>query len=226
MDRVLNRSWLPVTSGDPRSQSILARSLASYLSGTFGILVAIEKIRTEFIFSGVVPAWWPPVAAAIGANPPDMFDFLSTDFDDEDDFLADFGTAAARRVLQLLGLEWATPRAAHLRFGMRPKPVFTGLADDLIRKKVSYDKFFSLVGSLVNKSTATGSTAQLSKVKDEDGITIVSTRLSLGAPELSLLACFPVSALVSWYDTYNCIVTTPVMVSTRRLEFVLLDWKT
>jgi len=105
------------------------------------------------------------------------------------------------------------------------KELFTTLSDAWARKSVTYAKFFEMSSSQMTRNTALGSQAQMAKVETRDGITIVKTHLALSAPEFSLAACFPPTAIYSGGISRRVVVTTPLSVRQRATEFVQMDWR-
>ncbi|AZT88589.1 capsid protein [Phyllosticta citriasiana partitivirus 1] len=201
--RVCDTMWLPVEEGDPRTKFILAEKLALLVRDE-GISLDVERLAEAVLAGSGVPEAWTAVKPLLGAPPPpaaqgqpapvdrrDRFDFVFSAVRTADAFLAAFGDPRRSGVLTELGLAWNTPAVGDLAWGRNVKQDFSVLADQWARIRPTITKFFSSGSGLANRSAASGSPSQLSRVKTAAGVTVVRTKLSLSAPELSLAACFP-----------------------------------
>jgi hypothetical protein len=221
---VLSRMWLPATPHDRRTAHIVALALGNYFADHYGIMLSIQKLLDTFIFQGTVPGWFRSLCQVLPAGERDRFFFLSNRLVNEDQIVSLFTDDDNLDTFNVLGLHWDGDQdVGNLDFGLNTKMRFGSLSDDLMRRKPIYQKFFSLASTLSCKADARGSRSQLSRVETISGVTVVSSRLAMPAPELSLDACFPATALVSWYDAYNSVITTDIQIGTRKVEFVLTD---
>lgn len=220
------RMWLPVRSGDKRTKQIIASRLGVMLD-TINISISCNVLE-EAVLSGSVPDEWELIKPSFGPEDGparDRFDFLFKSYRDPAHFVAGFTTTANLEVLTQLGLSWTDPRADHVSWDFNAKEIFTSLSDAWMRKSVTYAKFFEMSSSQMARNSALGSQAQMAEVTSRDGITIVKTHLALSAPEFSLAACFPATAIYSGGISRRVVVTTPLSVLQRATEFVQMDWR-
>jgi len=220
--KVIKRGWLPMKPSDGHTKLIIARALNEYLKT---VEVQYSDVALEdAILSGNPPAHWDELKTLFGQN-DSRFDFLFGAYRDAPAFVTAFTTPAATSVLTSLGLEWDKPSAGDVDWNVNAKELFTDLSDWWAQKSAAYAQFFELSSSLANRSAATGSQSQLAVVTYNDGITVVKTHLALSAPEFSLVACFPASAVYSGGVVRNVVVTTPLSVKQRATEFIQMDWR-
>ncbi|UTQ50846.1 MAG: coat protein [Erysiphe necator associated partitivirus 2] len=222
----IRRSWLPVRPGDKHTKQIIAGRLAEYLDSAS--LSIASNVLEEGVLSGSVPDAWEIVKPALGpegAAGRDRFDFLFKSYRDAPHFVTGFTTGSAPDVLAELRLSWSHPSAAHVDWGFNPKEAFTRLSDEWARKSVTYAMFFEMSSSQTGRHSALGSQAQMATVDSRDGVTIVKTHLALSAPEFSLAAAFPSTAVYSGGISRRVVVTTPLSVKQRGTEFVQKDWR-
>jgi len=220
------RMWLPVRPGDLHTKQVIASRLNAMLASVN--LYISSDVLEEAVLSGVVPEEWELLKPGFG--PPDSeerdrFDFLFKSYSDAAHFVTGFTQAKRLEVLTDLGLSWPDPRADHVSWDFNAKEVFTTLSDAWARKSVTYAKFFEMSSSQMTRNSALGSQAQMATVETRDGITIVKTHLALSAPEFSLVACFPATAIYSGEMSRRVVVTTPLSVLQRATEFVQMDWR-
>jgi len=219
------RMWLPVRSGDQHTKQIIAGRL-SWMLDSINISIS-SSVLEEAVLSGNVPDEWDLIKPALGAEGAerDRYDFLFKSYRDAAHFVTGFTQAGRPEVLVQLGLNWPDPRADHVSWDFNAKELFTSLSDAWARKSVTYAKFFEMSSSQMTRNAALGSQAQMASVETRDGITIVKTHLALSAPEFSLVACFPASAVYSGGISRRVVVTTPLSVVQRATEFVQMDWR-
>ena len=217
---VLDRLWLPMSPRDKRTKHIFATSLQKYAS-SFG--VKLDPIPlAENLFEQEDPAF--NAVKVLFGDDSGLFDFLFAPLDNSADWVAAFTPGEAQRALTALGLVWKKPNTAHLNFSFLAKVEFPILLDEWARKKATITKFFSCASSVTSRSTALGSTAQLTDVSNVSGVTLIRALLALSAPEFSLLACFPPSAYARLPDDYKVRMSTSIPVVVRSTEFAQLDW--
>jgi hypothetical protein len=228
--RLLERFWLPVTARDPVFKLIVADRLNNLLSSA-GVSVAVKELE-DGLLSGAVPDAFENVKEAIGETPGvgetdkrDRFDFLFKSYADVGVFTTAFTTTDNTASLLELDLLWSTPSAGHLDWQFNVKTAFTEMADRWAKVSTTYAQFFEMSSSLTNRSSASGSQAQMAIVSDVDTVAIVKTHLALSAPEFSLAACFPATAVFSGGLSRRVVVTTPLSVKQRATEFCQLDWR-
>nr|QJW70317.1 coat protein [Erysiphe necator associated partitivirus 10] len=222
----VRRMWLPVRSGDKHTKHVIANRLAVFLDSIN--LSISSNVLEEAVLSGNVPDEWELVKPAFGPEGDavrDRFDFLFRSYRDAPTFVTGFTQAGRLEVLQQLGLEWANPRPDHVSWDFNAKEAFTALSDAWARKSATYAKFFEMSSSQMARNSALGSQAQMCSVENRDGITVVKTHLALTAPEFSLAACFPPSAIYSGGISRRVVVTTPLSVIQRATEFIQMDWR-
>jgi len=221
----IRRMWLPVRPGDNHTKQIIAGRLSEMLD-TINISIS-SNVLEEAVLSGNVPDEWELIKPALGEEGPtrDRYDFLFRSYRDAPTFVTQFSEAGRPQVLTQLGLSWPNPRADHVSWDFNAKELFTNLADAWARKSVAYAKFFELSSSQMTRNSALGSQAQMAVVESRDGITVVKTHLALSAPEFSLAACFPPTAVYSGGISRRVVVTTPLSVKQRATEFVQMDWR-
>jgi len=220
------RMWLPVRPGDQHTKQVIASRLLDMLS-SINISISSEVLE-EALLSGNVPYEWELIKPALGAEEGgdrDRYDFLFASYRDAPHFVTAFTQAGRPEVLDQIGLVWADPRADHVSWDFNAKEIFTNLSDAWARKSVTYAKFFEMSSSQMTRNSALGSQAQMAIVSTRDGITIVKTHLALSAPEFSLAACFPATAIYSGDLERRVVVTTPLSVLQRATEFVQMDWR-
>jgi hypothetical protein len=227
---VTSRSWLPLSSTDRVTRAVVAAALESFVLDS-GLRFS-PGILEDAVLSGTVPEAWEAVKRFLGDAPDegevderDRFDFVFKGYADSGLFTTAWTTPAATAVLEELSLPWARPSAGHMNWSFNSKATFSTLSDEWARKSAAYAQFFELSSGLANRSAARGSHAQLALVEDLGGVIVVKAFIALAAPEFSLAACFPSSALVSGGVVRNVLVTTSVNVSQRATEFVQLDWR-
>lgn len=222
---VLSRSWLPVKQADGRTKHVIAGRLNAFLQNAEIQYSAAELEKA--VLSGDPPASWEDLKGLWNGSvaKKNRFDFLFQSYKTDTEFFSAFTTAEAQAVLNELSLVWGSPSPGHLDWTFNPKEAYTRLSDDWARKSATYAQFFELASSQANRAAATGSQSQLAQVSTNDSITVVKTRLALSAPEFSLAACFPASALFSHSITRNVVLTTPLSVSQRATEFTQMDWR-
>jgi len=221
----VERMWLPVRPGDHHTKHVIASRLRLMLS-TVNIDI-ISNVLEEGVLSGEVPPEWETIKNALGSEDVerDRFDFLFKSYRDAPHFVTSFTSAVNSEVLAQLGLSWPDPRPDHVSWDFNAKEIFTILSDAWARKSVTYAKFFEMSSSQMTRNSALGSQAQMAQVETRDGITIVKTHLALSAPEFSLAACFPPTAIYSDGLSRRVVVTTPLSVLQRATEFVQMDWR-
>lgn len=222
---VIRRGWLPTGPRDKRTMVIIADRLQTFLRQA-DLRIDPDALEVA-VFSGVVPQPWEEVKTAFGGTTAlqDRFDFLFRLYPDVAQFTTAFTTAEATAVLAELNLYWATPSAGHLDWAFNAKEVFTRLADKWARKSATFALFFELSSSQVNRAAATGSQSQMAHVSTTDAVTVVKTHLALSAPDFSLVACFPATAVYTGGLARRVVVTTPLSVTQRATEFVQMDWR-
>lgn len=222
----IRRMWLPVRPGDRHTRHVIAGRLAVFLDS---INISISSnVLEEAVLSGNVPDEWELIKPAFGADGDvarDRFDFLFRSYRDGPTFVTGFTEAGRPEVLSQLGLTWATPRPDHVNWDFNAKEAFTTLSDAWARKSATYAKFFEMSSSQMVRNSALGSQAQMCAVENRDGITVVKTHLALTAPEFSLAACFPPTAIYSGGISRRVVVTTPLSVLQRATEFIQMDWR-
>jgi len=222
----ITRMWLPVRPGDNHTKQVIASRLGGLLDS---INLSIScTVLEEAVLSGSVPDEWELIKPAFGPEGDaerDRFDFLFKSYRDAAHFVTGFTQAGRPEVLTQLGLSWPDPRADHVSWDFNAKELFTTLSDAWARKSVTYAKFFEMSSSQMTRNSALGSQAQMAQVETRDGITIVKTHLALSAPEFSLAACFPPTAIYSGGISRRVVVTTPLSVIQRATEFVQMDWR-
>jgi hypothetical protein len=222
----IQRMWLPARPGDGHTKQIIAGCLGGMLDA---INISIScNVLEEAVLSGNVPDEWELIKPALGPEDGverDRFDFLFKSYATSALFVTGFTQAARLQVLDSLGLGWQDPRADHVSWDFNAKEIFTSLSDAWARKSVTYAKFFEMSSSQMARNSALGSQAQMATVETRDGITVVKTHLALSAPEFSLAACFPPTAIYSGGISRRVVVTTPLSVLQRATEFIQMDWR-
>lgn len=213
-------AWLPFKPKDRRTKHIVACKLNEVLL-PLGASVPVSEL-TDALFERESPGF-SAVKSLLAGN-SDRFDYLFQPYATPQDWVTAFTPAPAQATLSELGLTWPSPAVGDLDFHFVPKVVFPELVDVWARKRSTFSKFFSVVSGLANKNDAHGSAAQLSEIRHTVGVTVVKTLVALSAPEYSLVACFPPSALTERASEYNVVLTTPVAVKVRATEFTQLDW--
>lgn len=222
---VVRRMWIPTKKGDKRTKFILARALSKFIENALRVRLATDELMDHLfdnhwdVFTNLKPLF--------GATPAlqDRFDFLFSGYVDEPAFVTKFTGAGPQGVLRELGLKWSHPDASHLAFELVPKTEFPELVDDWARKRAAIAAFISCTSGVANRAAACGTQAQISSVKTTAGVTVVKTHVALGAPEFSLMACFPPSALFDEVGPLNVSLPTSVSVANRATEFLQTDWK-
>jgi len=225
VDHVIERSWLPVKTGDKRSAAYLGAKLNQFLEGAE--IHFLPGVLETAVYSGDEPAAWDDVKGLLGtdATSQGRFDFLFRSYADAPTFVTTFTTAVNLAALRELGVAWPNPSAGHVDWNFNVKEWFTQLSDEWAQKSAAYAQFFELSSSQTNRSAASGSQAQLANVNTIDTVSVMKTHLALSAPEFSLVACFPASCLFTSGLTRNVVVTTPLSVRQRRTEFIQMDWR-
>jgi hypothetical protein len=219
----LESMWLPVSNEDRRTRFLLSRALSNWVSANFGLHLSTSTLMTD-IWSGTVPAWWTAVKTLIPQR-PGRFDFLFDALTTDAAFATEYGSQNRLAILQELGFFWTIPHiAASLRWNSTAKTEFSSLADQIARATPALAKFFSLVSSQTLKAEAVGKRSQLSMVEEVLGVTVVSAKMALSAPDLSLLSCFPAEVVVDQLDPYQVRATTSIPIGVRRTEFIQLDY--
>jgi hypothetical protein len=220
IDAPLLRSWLPMTRNDKRTKHLVACALSA-LFREKGVRLDVDEL-TPYIFKEMSPTY-DAVKGVLGLENNELFDFLFKGYTDEASFAGLFTGDDPAIALALLGLSWPSPSAGHLDFSFLPKVSFPQQVEPWALKRAAVVKFFSCGVGTASRSVAHGSPAQLSSVKTQNGVTVVRSRVAVSAPEFSLLACFPFSALESDPD-HGVVLTTSIAVSVRAIEFSQLDW--
>jgi hypothetical protein len=224
IDGVIERSWLPLSARDGHTKQVVACALNKLLL-TVNLHYKSSALE-DAILSGSAPDDWDELKPIFGdGTNGDRFDFLFASYATAPDLVTAFTTAAAQAALTELGLEWKTPSAGHVDWTFNVKETFNLLADSWAQKSAAYAHFFELSSSLVNRSAAVGSQAQLANVSTSDAVTTVKTHLALSAPEFSLVACLPASCVFSGGVARNVVLTTPLSVRQRATEFIQMDWR-
>lgn len=227
---VLERSWLPMSSKDEVTKVVVAHHLNEMLKEHD--VSILPSVLEDAVLSGEVPDAWEGIKRLLGEppspgkpDPRDRFDFLFKSYADVGQFTVAFTTVPASLVLAELDLPWKNPSAGHLDWQFNAKSSFSRVSDLWARSSAAYAQFFELSTGLANRSAARGSGAQMAEVSDIEGVTVLKTGLALSAPEFSLAACFPPSALFVGDITRNVVLTTPLSISQRATEFCQLDWR-
>jgi len=216
--------WLPSRANDPKTTFVVAEALSRY-TASLGVKIPVEELRSK-LFSQPSDAF---IAAKARIDPAERnhFDVLFNGYTTQQEFTSKFSGAVGDSILNRLGLFWGTQngRAAnHMDWDLVPKIKFPELVDYWAKRRATITKFFSCGSGLAEKSNATGSAAQLSRVEHVAGVTVVRSRLALSAPEFSLLACFPPCAIVADDTPMNVVLSTSIPVKIRATEFTQLDW--
>lgn len=227
---VLARSWLPMSNHDGNFKAIIANRLNEFIS-QFNLSIR-GTVLEDAVLSGSVPDVWENLKDNLGEAPGegevdrrDRFDFIFAARANEGQFTTAWTTQPASDALSELGLTWHQPNAGHLNWNFNAKQTFAVLAEAWSRLTPTYSQFFELSSGLSNKSEARGSPSQMAQVVSLDGVTIVKTFMALSAPEFSLVACFPVSAVFVGGIERRVVVTTSLNVAQRATEFCQLDWR-
>jgi len=222
---VLRRTWIPTRPNDSRTRMIVATAISNWLALNYGTWIEIPLL-IDSLMSGAVPPWWgEAISRLFPVAERHRFDFLFEAVNTAHDFVAIYAIQENLDTLAVLGLSWEGDRnVAELAFDMNVKERFTSMADELIRRRPAIAKFFSLSSTQSWKASASGKLSQLAMVETVQGVAVFSSRLALSAAEASLAVCFPSTAIIVWHDPYQVVMTTAVPISTRRLEFILLDW--
>jgi hypothetical protein len=226
----LGRSWLPMSPRDGVTRLSIASGVNHFLSPlglSFG-----AGVLEEHLLSGTIPDVWEDIKNVFGDPPAegqrdirDRFDFLFKSYADVSQFTTAFSTAESTAALLELGLVWQSPSAGHLDWQFNAKAVFSSLSESWARVSAAYAKFFEMSSGLSVRSSASGSAAQMAEVTSVDMVTVVKTMVALSAPEFSLVACFPASAIFSGPIDRRVVVTTPLSVKQRATEFCQQDWR-
>jgi hypothetical protein len=221
----IERLWLPVRERDGHTKAVIADRLSKFLANAD--LSITPNVLEEAVLSGVVPDAWESIKPVLGDDDArkDRFDFLFKSYGTSVAFYTAFSAATSLPVLAELHLGWANPVAHHIDWTFNVKELFTQLSDKWARKSATYALFFELSSSQLNRAAASGSQSQMALVNSSDGVTVVKTHLGLSAPEFSLVACFPASAVYSGDLPRRVVVTTPLSVEQRATEFVQMDWR-
>lgn len=223
------RSWLPARPGDKRTKTIVAERLNRVLA-PHGLHIEPSLLEAA-ILSGDVPDVWENIKPVLGPPPTegadtrDRFDFLFKSVRNAATFVVNWTTAASASVLRELDLPWPNPRSGHVDWDFNAKEIFTSLSDAWARKVTAYAQFFEMSSSQLNRTAASGSQSQMAVVSTTDAITVIKTHLALTAPEFSLAACFPATAIFSGPIDRKVVLTTPLSVSQRATEFIAMDWR-
>jgi len=221
-DNAVRRMWLPTSPNDERTRFIVATRLSNLVFDKLSIRIPVQEFES-YIFKEEMPLF--ETLKTIMGDKPDRFDFLFKPLGDEGAITNRFTLNGAPAALEELGLPWKKPSAGHLNFSLVPKVEFPILADSLLRKRPAWSRFFHMVNSSANRTSAAGTHSQLSKVTVNAGVSLVQTHVAISAPELSLLVCFPPSAVVSDTGPLNVRSTTTVPTTNRATEFLQMDWK-
>jgi len=221
----IRRIWIPTKAGDKRTKFILARALSKFFETGLGVSLSTDSLM-EHLFSSP----WDVITnlkPLLGDNDEaqDRFDFLFTSWTTDVQLVQKFTGAGPQSVLRELKLSWDHPDVSHLAFDFVAKVTFTDMVDDWARKRAAVNSFLSCTSGLANRTAASGTQAQVSEVSSSAGVVVVKTHSAQSAPELSLLACFPPSAVLDPVGPLNVVLTTSVSTDVRATEFLQLDWK-
>nr|QJQ28887.1 coat protein [Botryotinia fuckeliana partitivirus 1] len=221
----VNHLWLPVRRDDGHTKGVIADRLLVFLKNAD--ISIVPNVLEEAVLSGIIPDVWENIKPVLGDDETkrDRFDFLFKSYADVGQFVTAFTTASATAVRAELGLVWDKPSAGDLDWSLNVKETFTRLSDSWARMSTTYAAFFEMASGLTNRSAAVGSQSQMCVVSTTDSVTVVKTHLALSAPEFSLAACFPPTAVFSGDLPRRVVVTTPLSVTQRATEFVQLDWR-
>jgi hypothetical protein len=225
MSHYIKCMWLPTRLKDPKTTFIVAEALSRYTT-TLGIKIPVEELLST-LFEGM-PSAFTAVKEVFPAAERDDFDVLFTGYTTAQEFSSKFSGTRGDRILTNLGLYWGTDptrrTAASMDWNFVPKVAFPEMVDYWAKKRSTLTKFFSCSTGLAEKSSATGSPAQLSRVDTVSGVTAVRSRLALTAPEYSLLACYPPCCIVADDSKMNVVVLTSIPIKIRATEFTQRDW--
>lgn len=231
----IRSSWFPQREGDGVTKLVVARALAQWFEKEHKVSLPVDSLEAAII-SGDQPDGWDVMKDFLGPaptqespgpvpNPRDRFDFLFKHYASEAHAVNGLSAAGTQAVLSELGLHLDSGVIGSVRWSYNTKQVFSNIAEKWARISATYAQFFELSSGLANRSAAKGSLAQFAQVTDRDGVVVLKALLALSAPELSLAACFPPTALVSNEPQRRVIVTTSLNVSQRATEFCLNDWR-
>jgi len=216
--------WLPTKAKDKRTTFIVGAKLAGLVATNLRVQLDLDEL-CDHLFND---SWdvFDALKPLLGDDDTtrDRFDFLFSSYGNEVDFVQKFSGTGPQGVLSELGLWWDHPVQPDLAFDLIPKVEFPELVDAWARKRSAIQKFVSCSSGLANRGSASGSQAQVSAVSTQVGITVVQTHVALPANELSLLACFPPSALVKDPGPYNVVITTSIPLQVRATEYLQGDW--
>jgi len=218
---VLKEHWLPVRAGDPRVTFIVATKLKAYLE-RFHVSITMDELLSH-LFQSTSTAF-DAVKTVLPESDRDKFDVLFSGYHTKSEFVAKFSGNANGWVLHALDLVWISPVVASLDWDVVPKVTFPSLADPWLKKRSTLIKFFSCGSGAIEKSSAAGSPAQLGVLEATSGVTIVKLMVAVSAPEFSLFACFPPSAVYPFGSDLNVVLTTSIPVKVRATEFMQMDW--
>jgi hypothetical protein len=216
--------WLPMSTTDTRTRFIVANALSQFIYTGLNITLDVEELSNH-IFTDTWSVF-DALKTELGDDDVarDRFDFLFSGYTDEAQFVTKFLGAPRQAVLHQLNLRWDDPVRGDLNFSFVPKVMFPELVDKWARKRSAIAKFVSVSSGLTNRAEAVGSAAQISSVKNTEGVTLVKTHVALPAPELSLLACFPSTAFFGSVGPLNVVMTTSIPTAVRATEFLQMDW--
>jgi hypothetical protein len=218
---LLREHWLPTRVGDKRTSFIIAEALNRCLEGR-GLSLPLKELRAH-VFIKPYDLFEQIKTVLFTDDEVKSLDGLFKPYTDKQSFKAKFNNGDTG-VLKLLGLEWKKPSINDLEFGTIPKIKFPELAEFWIRKRATLQKFFSCGAGTAEKSTACGSLAQIASVECSNGITKIRSLCDLSANDYSLLSCFPATCILSSKVERNVVLTTPIPVKVRAIEFMQLDW--
>lgn len=232
-DAVFNSSWYPLSPEDGVTKLIVAQHMCAWFRKQHHVLPDVHRLEAA-ILSGEIPDFWDNLkdflgprraAGATGVDPRGRFDFLFKRYSTADQLRNGFTATGTTQALAELGLSLDTAVIGQMTWNFNTKQIFSELAERWARTAAAYAIFFEMSSGLANRSSATGSLAQMAQIDTRDGVSILKTTLALSAPELSLAVCFPPTALVSLEPERRVIVTTSLNVSLRATEFCLKDWR-
>jgi len=219
---IMKQHWLPVKPGDERTAFIVASKLSDYFK-RFNVILPVNSLASA-VFSGEESTAYTAVKNLLPEGSRNIFDALFNSYTSKAEFAAMFDGEPGTRILTELGLTWVTRGANTLNWEIVPKVRFPEIMDAWTKKKPTITKFFTCSTGLADRSTASGTPAQLAEVGGPEGVTVIKSLVAVSAPEFSLLACYPPTVLSEWVGDRNVVLTTSIPVKIRATEFAQLDW--
>ena len=221
----IDRWWLPMQRNDPSFEFFIAQRLQTLIQQRDEEVPPLWVIQEALFSGGQPPDWW----AVIGEHQPDLqildalFERAIQDRNDVVDLFGIVPDGQARA--RLLDLSWPNPSPNDLNWQFNVKAAFGDVQMRWALRRPYLDKSFVLSSVSSRSGNYLGSPLQLSRLSTLSGVTILDSAYAEEKQLLSMVACFPITAVFSALERTDVRVTSIYNTAERRNVWILRDFK-